>query len=339
MTRSDDDQRTIEKVKQIVKDHFPGFASRYFNYNMYLKAPRSLYGYALDLKSFFEFLESIDFTVKSMNLSDLERITPQIIEDYLEYCRTYVKNGVRKEMSLAGLARRYSSLSAFFNYYYSSDLIEKNPVHKIIPPRPFRNKTSIPSNQINYEMLDFIINGDLGGRRNEYRIHTKERDLAIIMLIMGAGIKGSDLVNLNIDDVHLEGKFINVRSRRTTRTVFFSDTIARAVGQYLDIRLDIIARFGDDDALFLSLQGKRMCLRAVQKMIKKYSSAMFDYKDHLTAEAFSLSFRNNVFDASMNINITSAASGNDKYTVLRHYRPFIDRYECTKGTEFSNNSV
>ena len=54
MNRSDDDQRTIEKVKQIVKDHFPGFASRYFNYNMYLKAPRSLYGYALDLKSFFE---------------------------------------------------------------------------------------------------------------------------------------------------------------------------------------------------------------------------------------------------------------------------------------------
>ena len=59
MNRSQDDIRTIEKVKQIVRERFPGFASRYFNYNMYLKAPKSLYGYALDLTSFFDYLETI----------------------------------------------------------------------------------------------------------------------------------------------------------------------------------------------------------------------------------------------------------------------------------------
>lgn len=194
MNRSQDDIRTIEKVKQIVRERFPGFASRYFNYNMYLKAPKSLYGYALDLTSFFDYLETINYIPLNMTLRDLEEITPQIIEDYLEYSRTHSKTGVGKELSLSGLARRYGALSSFFGYYYKLDLIDRNPVHKVAAPRPNRNTTSIPNNKINFEMLDFVVNGNLGGRRNEYREHTRERDLAIIMLIMGAGIKGSDVV-------------------------------------------------------------------------------------------------------------------------------------------------
>ena len=194
MNRSQDDIRTIEKVKQIVRERFPGFASRYFNYNMYLKVPKSLYGYALDLTSFFDYLETINYIPLNMTLRDLEEITPQIIEDYLEYSRTHSKTGVGKELSLSGLARRYGALSSFFGYYYKLDLIDRNPVHKVAAPRPNRNTTSIPNNKINFEMLDFVVNGNLGGSRNEYREHTRERDLAIIMLIMGAGIKGSDVV-------------------------------------------------------------------------------------------------------------------------------------------------
>lgn len=184
-------------------------------------------------------------------------------------------------------------------------------------------------------MLDFVVNGDLGGRRNEFRVHTKERDLAIIMLIMGAGLKGSDVVNLDINDINLEGNFVIVRSRKSTRTVHFSDAISLAVGQYLSKRLDIIAEHGHDNALFLSLQGKRMCLNAVQKIIKKYSSAMFNDKDYLTVMALSLSFRNNVFDKTKNIPITSAASGNDKGYLYRSYQGAVDLYECHKGKEFA----
>ncbi len=335
MNREQDDIRTIEKVNQIVKDELPGFASRYFNHNMSLKTPRSLYGYTLDLKYFFQYLETIGLSIKDMLLKDLDQITPQIIEDFLEYSRTHSKGRAGVEMSLSGLARRHGALSSFFDYYYKLDLIDKNPVHKVPAPRPERNTTPIPTNSINFEMLDFVINGDLGGRRNEYRVHTKERDLAIILLIMGAGIKGSDVVNLDIDDVHLEGNYINVRTRKSVRMVYFSDYISRAVGQYLAKRLDLIAQYGDDNALFLSLQGKRICLRAVQKMIKKYSSAMFDDRDHLTGEALALSFRNNIFYRTKNIPITSAASGNVEEHLLKYYRGAVDLYECHKGKEFA----
>ena len=339
MNRYQDDIRTIEKVKQIVNERFPDFASRYFNYNMYLKAPRSLYGYALDLTSFFEFLESIAYKADSMNIGDLKGITPQIIEDFLEYSRTYYKNGEKKERSLSALARRYSTLSAFFSYYYSHDIIDRNPVSKVAPPRPSRNTTYVPSNEINFDMIDHVMNGHLGGRMDEYRVHTQKRDIAIILLIMGAGLKGSEVVNLNIEDVDIDDNSIIVRSRKSSRTVFVSDTISRSVGQYLEERLDIIAEAGDDNALFLSLQCKRMCLRAVQKMIRKYSSTLFEGKDHLTAESLHLSFRNNFFDKTMNVKHTAKATGTDEYYVLRRYRGAVEHHESVKGTEFECNSL
>ena len=131
-----------------------------------------------------------------MNLEDLNGVTSQIIENYMEHIRTYSQNGSRKETSVAGLHRKYASLSAFFNYYYKLGLIDSNPVHRVAAPKPPRHTTEMPTNEINYEMLDFVANGDLDGRAAAFKKHTAERDLAIVMLIIRAGIKVSDLVKL-----------------------------------------------------------------------------------------------------------------------------------------------
>ena len=339
MNRHDDDIRIMEKVKQIISSKLPGYASRYFNDNWDKKVPRTLYGYALDLKAFFEYLESISKPISKMTLEDLNSVTVQIIENYMEHIRTYAQNGSRKETSVAGLHRKYASLSAFFNYYYKLGLIDSNPVHRVAAPKPARHITQGPTNEINLEMLDFVANGNLNGHAAAFQEHTKERDLAIIMLIMGAGIKVSDLVNLDINDVHLEDNSITVRNHKDCRTIFVSSTIACAVGRYLAKRLEIVVQYGDDLALFLSLQCKRICVRTVQKMIKKYSSAMFDGKHHLTGEALALSFRNNVFEQTKNIGITSKATGNDSFTVLDRYRSLIEQYENTKSHNFLYDKV
>ncbi len=86
MNRSQDDINVIKKVNMIVQDKLPEFASRYFKANMDIKTPRTLYGYATDLTSFFEYLEYRDtdsFDVKLMGISDLNKIDPSVIEDYL----------------------------------------------------------------------------------------------------------------------------------------------------------------------------------------------------------------------------------------------------------------
>jgi len=193
MNRSLEDSRLIEKVNKIVSDRFPGFASRYFNHCMDTMTPNSLYNYTLDMTVFFRYLESIDYKIDIMTLKDLEGITPQVIEDYLEYVSTCKKDGITVESSSCTVTRRYSSLSSFFNYYYKLDMIDRNPVSKVSRPKPRKNPSEIPSNDTNLELLDYVINGELDGRKSVFREYTKERDIAIILLIMGAGIKRSDV--------------------------------------------------------------------------------------------------------------------------------------------------
>ena len=328
MNRTQNDIQTIKKVNAIVREKLPEFASRYFHHNLDIKTPLTLYGYALDLAAFFKFLESISFPIDQMTIRDLGKITPQIIEDYLEYSRVYTVNGVTKERSLCAISRRYSTLSSFFTYFYRLDLIDRNPVNKVAPPGHTKKPASIPANEAVFEMLDFVMNGTLGGRKDKFHSHTKERDIAIVLLIMGAGIKASEAVELDIDDLHLDDGFIAVRSRKSVRTVFISDTVSEAVSKYLAKRLEIIPVHGNEAALFLSLQCRRICVRAVEKMIKEYSSAMFCGKDHLTPAALRQSFRNNLFYQA--ISMTSNACGNHRDTEWLRYRPVIEQYEHQK---------
>ena len=102
----------------------------------------------------------------------------------MEHIRTYIQSGSRKETSAAGQHRKYSSLSSFFNYYYKLGLIDQHPVHRVAAPKPPRHTTEVPTNEINYEMLDFVANGNLSGREANFREHTKERDLASFLIQM-----------------------------------------------------------------------------------------------------------------------------------------------------------
>jgi site-specific recombinase XerD len=322
----------------IVRNKLPKFASRYFKTNMETKSPQSLYGYALDLTSFFEYLKYREpdlFDVTGMTLLDLNELTSSDIEDYLDYSREYTDKGVTKTRSEAAIKRRYSSLSSFFNYYYKLDMIDKNPVSKVTPPRIKKQYQITPSVKANRNIIDFIYNGKLEGRPGEFQGITNLRDAAIVTLIASTGIKVSELVNMNIEDVHLDEHYISIYGRgNKKRIIYISDPTAVAIGRYLDTRLEMIAEHGHDEALFLSLRATRLTVRAIEYMIKKYSQAVMNGDGHLTPEALHQSFRNSIFGQSMNLPFTSDVCGLARDSILQYYRPYIDDYESRKGQEF-----
>ncbi len=338
MNRSQDDINVIKKVNMIVQDRFPEFAYRYFRENMNIKTPRSLYAYAIDLTSFFEYLEYLEtdsFDTKRMLISDLNRITSSIIEDYLYFSRNYSDKGKKKIRSDAAIKRRYCSLSSFLEFYYKKGMIDQNPAKRITPPRQNIQVSLIPSVKMNRNIIDFISNGSLKGRKAAFQAKTCIRDAAIVMLLASTGIKVSELVELNIEDIHLDELYLTVKGRKSQRTIYISESTAQALGRYLSIRLDTIAEYGHDDALSLSLKSKKLCIRSVEYMIKKYSEAIMDENEHLTPESMHKSFRNNIFIQSMNVPATSDICGLDQETLMLYYRPYIDDYECEKGKEFN----
>ena len=337
MNRSQDDIQVLKKVNTIVKEKLPGFASRYFSYNMDIKTPRTLWGYALDLKSFFEYLEQSSYKVDKMTIKDLETVTPDIIENYLEFSYShYDKNGVLKKCSDAAVKRKYCVLSSFFSYFYKLDIIDRNAVDKVQAPHQKRFVTKASTDLENKQMLEFVSKGSFDGFQGVFQDRTRNRDLAIIMLIMGAGLKATDCVELNISDLHLDERYIKINRRKKKKNVYISDIICQAISNYLTERIHILAVYGDDDALFLSLRCRRICTRSVQMMLKRYSEALFGKDNNLTSGAINLSFRDRIFDQIMNVKATSDIFDNDRYTIYRYYKALVDEYECHKGEEFKS---
>ncbi len=335
MNRQQDDIQIIEKLNMIVKKDLPDFASRYFKANMEIKAPRTLYGYALDLKSFFEYLDSIDFKVNTMKISDMDKISPEIIENYLEFSESYHDgNGNVRKRSMAALKRRYSTLSSFFTFFYRLDIIDINPLNKVQPPVQDRFVTRSSTITQNNSLIDFISQETFDGIKGMNQLRTRNRDIAILMLIIGAGLKVSDCVELNIEDIHLDEKYITVNRRNKSKTVYISDKICQALTNYLTERMDMIPMYNDDSALFLSMRYQRVCIRAVQIMLKRYTEALFGEGNNLTAVALNLSFRNRVFDQTKSVKAVSDISGFDYTTIQQYYRPLIEEYESDKAKEF-----
>ena len=154
------------------------------------------------------------------------------------------------------------------------------------------------------------------------------------MLLAYTGIKISELVSLNIENVHLDEHCIKLNGRKSKRTVYISEATAEAIGRYLAQRVEIIPVHGHEEALFLSRRAKRLCVRSVEIMIKKYSEAAFGDNSHITPESIRKSFRNEVFSISMNLPMISDIIGVDQNTLLQYYRPYIDDYESHKGQKF-----
>ncbi len=339
MDKLQKDKVRIAKMKSLVRDQMPGFADRFFNANIGVKKPSTLEAYARDMVLFFRYLDSIGIDSMSMTMKDLNRINSSIVEDFLEQSRNDYEGG--KEKSDAAIARLHGSLSSFFMYYYRNNFIDSNPVIKVITPQ-YRRQYLIkeaPSNDLNTKLLDFVSSGQLpGSHAAAYQENTRSRDRAILMLIIGAGIKASECVEINIEDVDIENKFVTIHKNNSDRIVYISDQIAVAISSYLKERLETIPYKGSDTALFLSLQGKRLCLRAVEKMIKKYTTALFgDSADaKITSVDLVMSFRNNIFDSCSSRKSFATISSYHQDDAFDIYKGYIEEYERYKARDFKS---
>lgn len=111
--------------------------------------------------------------------------------------------------------------------------------------------------------------------KSQMKFHdkTKVRDLALLTLLLGTGIRVSECVGLDISDVDFDNLAIKVRRKGGYEdVVYFGEEVEEALLSYLDQRKHMIPMSGHEDALFLSLQNRRMAVRSVENLVKKYAS-------------------------------------------------------------------
>lgn len=294
--------------------------------------PLTRYAYVCDLKLFFGYLSAEDprFAEKSPQLltpSDLGMITARDIRMYLEYLGYYIKNDSEITNEDLGKMRKLASLRSFYNYMFKNELISANVAQLIDMPK--RREKPIIRLEIDEvaRMLDLVESGEaMSERQKSYNQHTRIRDLAILTLFLDTGIRVSELVGINIGDIDFSiNGFLVTRKGGNQVILYFSDEVEKALRDYLQLRMDMVAMPGHEDALFLSLQNRRISVRAVQIMVKKYATQAAPLKKHLSPHKLRSTFGTNLYHETGDIYLVADVLGHsDVNTTRRHYAAMSD---------------
>lgn len=177
--------------------------------------------------------------------------------------------------------RKLSSIRSLYKYLYKKELIATNVALKVDMPKLHDKPiVRLEADEVG-KLIDTVSCGDmLTERERAYNSVTRERDLAIIYVFLGTGIRVSELVGLNKNDVDFNNQSFAVTRKGGNRSIIYMPIeTAEALHAYLkwlndqiEQNTDFAKKINDPDALFYSLQGTRIGVRTVEKLIKKYAS-------------------------------------------------------------------
>jgi len=267
------------------KDEFPPLIQKFANYKDVVQgcSNKTVSEYLFDLRTFCRFLvskrdglntEGEDFDsidIRGLDTAFFESVTSTEIYDFLAYTKNERSNSERAR------ARKLSAVKQFYKYCtVRQNLFENNPAINIEAPKL---KKSLPKHLSVDECVDLLsaVNADEDSR-------SRERDYAILTLFLNCGIRLSELSGISITDLDSELRSMRVIGKgNKERIVYLNEACRSAISAYLPIRMATPAKQKGESALFLSKQGKRISVKTVQWMVKKYlGEAGLEYKNYST---------------------------------------------------------
>ena len=324
------DVENIKRLRGLIKE-LPYYCADFFRGIEPRTSTRTRIAYAYDLRIFFEFLRRANPEAeklgKEIPLSFLEDLNVTDLEEYMEYLKCHpsitdddVFNTER------GIMRKVSSLKSFYNYFYRTQKIEKNPAALVQLPKLHQKEIIRLEIDEVAKLLDLVEDGEkLTERQKRYHEITKVRDLALMSLLLGTGIRVSECVGLNMNDVDMDACGIKIyRKGGKESIVYFSDEVRDVLDKYLEERQHIEAYPGHEEALFLSMQKKRMAVRSVENLVKKYASLAAPLKK-ITPHKLRSTYGTNLYRETGDIYLVADVLGHsDVNTTKNHYAALED---------------
>lgn len=286
-------QNIFEKEQEIfnkcskLEDNLPRFMNGYFIYLRSSVLPMTRLAYLQDITFFCDYLvESAMFevqTIKDLTAFDFEKIRAKDINVFIDYARRYEKDkndGVYiYENHNRSLARKKTSLSMLFKYLFRDEILSKNITDGLDPikvAKPAETEIKALTDEEVRTMLRAVETGEgMTKKQLEYFEKTKKRDKAILLLFLTYGLRISELQQLNVDSFNFDRQEFKIYRKRGKESIMpMNISCDIAIHEYLDME-----RKNDDElldehknALFLSLQGKRMTERQIRELVKKYTA-------------------------------------------------------------------
>ena len=328
------EQEDIENTKRIrgILKELPPFCTDFFRGIEPRTSARTRLAYAYDLKTFFDFLKQANPELKSKKLRDLplsllDEIKLMDLEEYMEYLKCYSTEKREDLMNTErGIMRKVSTVKSFYNYFYRTERIQNNPASLLQLPKIHEKEIIRLDVDEVARFLDEVEDGEcLTEKQKAYHAKTKLRDLAMMTLLLGTGLRVSECVGLNINDVDFRNGGLRIHRKGGKEViVYFGAEVEYALQDYLSEREHIVPEEGSEEALFLSMQRKRINVRSVEKMVKKYAQLVTPLKK-ITPHKLRSTYGTNLFRETGDIYLVADVLGHsDVNTTKKHYAALED---------------
>ena len=329
--QSTSNQNTV-KLRELLKT-MPSFCRDYFRGIEPTTTAKTRIGYGYDIRTFFRFLLAQnpmfhDAQMTDIRLQDLEQLQPVDIEEYLEYLKYYKYEDQVFTNDERGIKRKFSSLRSFFLYYQKRDLIKNNPTVVVDMPKLHdREIIRLDSEEVS-ELLDLVERGgdNLSGMKRVYYEKNKLRNIAIFTLFLGTGIRVSECVGLDVEDVDFRNNRIRIiRKGGKEEYVYFGAEVAEALKNYIkEERVHVKAKEGHEHALFYSIQKRRISVQVVENLVNEYTSQITTFK-HITPHKLRSTYGTALYQQTGDIYLVAEVLGhNDVNTTRKHYAAMDD---------------
>lgn len=321
--------QNLDTIDKLLEECLPNFCYDYFMGIDSQTSTLTRLNYAHDLKIFFYFLTEKKFrgkSVKDFILDDLQLITSNDIEYFLSYLSHYRYQGKEHNCNDRAKARKLSSVRAMFKFFFNKGFINVDNSAKVTTPKLHEK----PIIRLNSEEVYNIINtaesgSGLSPHQMFYHERNKVRDGAILMLFLGTGIRISELVGLNNDDLNFkDNSFIVTRKGGSKSILYFDEDVADALKRYMDYKALNELILDGSSPLFISSQGKRITVRAVENMVQKYAKIVSPLKK-ISPHKLRSTYGTQLYKATGDIYIVADVLGHkDVNTTRKHYAAISD---------------
>ena len=319
------------RLRDVLKT-LPPFCRDFFRAIEPRTTTKTRISYADDIRIFFQCrLEQNpafrDWSIDAFTVDVLDQLTAVDLEEYEEYLKVYQAGDKTETNGERGLKRKMSSLRSFYAYYFKREMIHTNPTVLVDVPKIHQKSIiRLEADEVAL-LLDYIEHGgdDLTGQKKVYYEKTKDRDLALVTLLLGTGVRVSECVGLDIEDVDFKNNGIKVtRKGGNEMVVYFGPEVEKALKNYLEVRKNIIPVEGHEHALFYSTQRKRIGVQAVENLVKKYARQVTTTKK-ITPHKLRSTYGTALYQETGDIYLVADVLGHkDVNTTKKHYAALDD---------------
>ena len=313
----------FDKIDELLND-LPAFCRFYFLGIESRTSCQTRLKYAYDLRIFFDFLCKTCFPkldVLDLTLEDLKKVKHTDLELFLSYLSHYRVNGKHLSCNEQAKARKLSAVRAMFKYFFNKDMLDSDVSAKVSTPKLHSKEIIRLDAEEVSELIDVAETGSgLSRHAIGYHNKTKIRDTAILTLFLGTGIRISELVGLDNDSFDFsENSFLVTRKGGNQAILYFSDEVRYALQEYIAEKANDPKVPKNEPAFFLSMQYKRINVRSVEILVKKYSKLVSPLKK-ITPHKLRSTYGTRLYNETGDIYIVADVLGHrDVNTTKKHY--------------------